>query len=699
MPANVQASGRRFDPARRRTKSLPAPKSHAPRAKPLDNSARRNSLRFLPAGPAACMFPADRKAPMRHAVLLLALLASPALSETSLKDASSGLDLFPCEMSSLSCTTLTVPLDHRANDPGKTLDITFALSFATQESKGILFYFVGGPGGSGLASAESYLAAFDPSLAETMDIVFVDQRGTGPVHGLSCPGAQARFDTAPGSLDDPEAMMATARDFVSACTSELDADALLPVVTTDQAIRDSELFRQMIGAPKVWLYGESYGTQLAQAYATQFPDAVQGVILDGVVDLNLSAEGFYRRYTLAAEALLAETLALCDTIPACAADMTVGAAQAYDDLARRVAAAPVQVPYQLADGTVSTRILTTNLLESNAFYALYSPEGRAEFLRTLAAAARGNLVPMLQLGYVNMYIDPETEMGLEDPGWFGAAYYAITCTDYDSGTGTPDERARRILDEARAFAPDAPRLLRAYYMERLACAYWPQQGAGARPAPYAGGDWPTLLLNGDHDPITPISMAWSVLDNARNAFGVFMQGGSHVIWGRGFACPDTIVQALLYDGTLPAAREQVCEQDPMAEYVPLTLTDPAQMADAFTVARAVETEIDALIPLASWDASHPAAFGCPFGGMLEAEPTDAGTDYRFAGCRFWPDLVVDGTGSDATLDDGTDALTLDLVVSGAQSGQLAYRHSRADEARSLSGTWNGRPASLPRNGP
>ena len=633
---------------------------------------------------------------MRHAFLSLALLASPALSDISLRDATSGLDLFPCELANLACTTLTVPLDHRANDPDKTLEITFALSFAVQESKGILFYYVGGPGGSGLASAESYLAAFDPSLAETMDFVFVDQRGTGPVHGLSCPGAQARFDTAPASLDDPEAALAVARDYVSDCTAELDADAFLPMVATDQAIRDSEQFRQLIGAPKVWLYGESYGTQLVQAYATQFPEAVRGVILDGVVDLSLSAEGFYRRYTLAAEALLAETFALCDALPACAADMTVAAGQAYDDLARRLALSPASVPYPLADGTVATRLLTASLLEANAFYALYSPEGRAEFLRTLAAAHRGNLVPILQLGYFNMYNDPETEIGIEDPGWFGAAYFAITCTDYDSGTGTPDERAQRILDEARALAPDAPRLLLSYYKERLACAYWPHQGIADRPAPYAGGDWPTLVLNGDRDPITPISMSWSVLDDARNAYGIFMNGGSHGIWGRGFACPDTIVQALLFDGTLPMAREQVCEQDPMAEYSPLTLTDPAQLADPFNVARAVETELAALIPLAGWDGSQPTTFGCPFGGTLEATSTDQGTDYRFAACRFWPDLGVDGTGTDAMLGESSDTLTLDLAISGAQSGQLGYRHSRADEARSLSGTWNGQPAGLPR---
>jgi hypothetical protein len=417
-----------------------------------------------------------------------------------------------------------------------------------------------------------------------------------------------------------------------------------------------------------------------------------------VVDLTLTAEGFYRRYTLAAEALLAETFALCDAQPDCARDFPGGAAAAHDDLARQAAQGAIPVAYPLADRTTTTRLLTTGFLELNAFYALYSPEGRAEYLRTLAAARRGNLVPILQLGYVNAYIDPETEIGFEDPGWYGAAYYAITCSDYDSGTGTAEERARRILDEARAFAPQAPRLLRSYYLERVACALWPHQGPDTRPAPYAGGDWPTLVLNGDRDPITPISMAYSVLDNAANAYGVFMSGGPHVIWGRGLPCPDTIVQALMYEGTLPAAREQLCQQDPMAAYQPLTLTDPAQLSDALSVARSVETELASFIPLAGWDGQHPATFGCPLGGTLSATAGDLGTDYSFAACRFWPELAMDGGGSDVTTEDGMDGLTLDLTVSGRQTGQLLYHNNRADGAVSLTGTWNGQPAGLPRSG-
>jgi pimeloyl-ACP methyl ester carboxylesterase len=635
---------------------------------------------------------------MRHTLFALACLAAPAQAQ-SLYEAASGLDLFPCAQSSLSCATLTLPLDHRANDPDRTIDITFALSFATVESRGILFFFVGGPGASGLAAAESYMSAFDESLTQYMDVVFVDQRGTGLDHGLACPLAQARFDTADLSLTDPDAAKAAARDYVSACLAELERPELLPFVASDQAIRDSEAFRQAIGAPKVWLYGESYGTQFVQAYTSAFPGAVRGVILDGVVDLSLDSRQFYTAYTVAAEAILTRTLAACADIPACARDMGRDAAQVYDDLAARLREAPLEVPFVRADGQVEARRLTSGLLESSAFYALYSPEGRAEFLHVLAAAERGNLVPLLHLGYVNAYVDPETETGLADDGWFAAAFFAITCTDYDSGTGTPDERADRILAEAAAHAPAAPRLLRSFFQERLACAYWPHQGLPSRPERYAGGDWPTLILTGDADPITPGSMAWTVLDAARNAYGVVMAGGPHVIWGRGFSCPDLIVQDLLIDGTLPLAREQRCEQDLVAEYLALTLTDPAEMADPYAVARAVETEIYRLIPLSAWDGYEPLTTGCPFGGTLTATPTYDGTDYAFFDCGFWPDLAISGTGSEihAGLDD--DGLTFTVTASGAGAGTLTYRYRAREEADSLTGLWNGQPAGVPRPTP
>lgn len=633
------------------------------------------------------------------AALFLLAASSGAVAETGLADRLMALGASPCADSDLTCLTLPMPVDRRANDPEKTVDITFAVSLATEDSKGILFYFVGGPGGSGLAAAPDYLPYIDENLTAQMDIVFVDQRGTGSVHGLDCPAAQARLDSADTSPDRPEEAIALAKAYVDGCIAELDVGDFLAHVTTDEAIADSEAFRAAIGAPKVWLYGESYGTQLVQAYATQHPDAVRGVIIDGVVDLNLSTEGFYAAYIRAGERLLGQVFAACRNLPHCADDMGGEAMAVYDRLAESLAKAPLPVDFVLADGSVAQRQMTKALLEAAAFNALYGPDGKAGFLRALAAAGRGDMVPLLLNAYGSLSIDPQTMQGEHDPAWSGAAYYAITCTDYGSGVGTPDENARAIMDEARALAPEAPRLLRSYYMERLVCAYWPHQGPEARPEPFAGGDYPTLVLNGDADPITPITMSYSVLDHARNSYGIFQKGGPHVIYGRETGCPDVTVNDVLLKATLPPAREMQCATDFVGSYTPLTLIEASAGSDPLALVRAVETEVEQSEELAIWDGEDPVTIGCNHGGTLTATPTDTGTDYAFAGCAFWPGLSVSGKGA-LTDDDGDkDGLALDLDVSGGHQGALSYRRSEAAESWYLSGRYDGKDVGTTRTYP
>jgi pimeloyl-ACP methyl ester carboxylesterase len=598
----------------------------------------------------------------------------------------------PCRVGPLTCVSVEVPVDHRAN-AGPTMKIEFAVSFASEQSKGILIYAVGGPGGSGIEVAADYLAAFDERFARNMDVVFFDQRGVGPDHGMKCPNAQAAFDLTEVSVDRPDAAIAAARIFAADCVAELKSRDLLGFVDTEQVIRDLEVFRQEIGAPKVWLYGESYGTQLVQQYATLYPSAVNGVVLDGVVDLALDLDGYYATYTAAAEKILTRVLDACTGIAACRDDMQGDAAAVFGSVAAKL---PIAVDFPLGDGTRTTRQLTAGLLEAGGFYALYGPDDRAAFLRALAAASHGQYLPLLRLAYSDLAIDPATERGEPDPTWYGAAYYAITCSDYGEGPADGEAAAREIIERAKAFAPYAPRLLRAYFSERLACAFWPKRGPKERPRPYAGGDFPTLILNGDADPITPISMSYAILDRAKNAYMVAMKNGPHVIWGRGLDCPDEIVFNLLFDGVVPESKEQVCRQDLIGRYRALTLTKAGAADDPFQVAQAVETEIDRSPQLAGWDGNDPLAIGCDFGGTLEASAAEEGKAYTFSKCAWWPNLTVDGSGT--SIDDGAEdvGLTLDLSVGGSHQGQLLYRHNTKTDAMTLSGAYDGRSVATPR---
>lgn len=617
------------------------------------------------------------------ALILCLLIAQPALAQPDLKSLLKKLGGQPCASGALTCVTLKVAKDHRANDPKATLDISFAVNLATKRSKGVLFYVVGGPGYSGLLAADSYLSAFDANLTENMDIVFFDQRGIGGASGLTCPNAQAVFDTAEMPLNDSGTAAQTAQTYVKNCLSELKAPELLAVVDTDQAIRDLEQFRLAIGAPRVWIYGESYGTQFAQQYATAFPRAIKGVILDGVVDLNLSFEGFSDRYTSSAERILARLFDACNVVAGCATDMGGSAAAAYDTLSARLKSKPARVQFPLPDGSLKPRSFSAGALESNAFYALYGPDDRASFLRALAAAAHGALVPMQRLSDANLTIDPATESEIADPSWFGAAYYAVTCSDYSDEGATPGAKVALILAQAKAFAPKAPRLLHDYYAERLVCAYWPKSGPATRPEPFAGGDYPTLVMNGTMDPITPVTMAYSVYHHVKNGSIVVMQGGPHVIWGRGFACPDKIVADLMFDGKTPDAAVQVCTQDFIGSYQ--ALTDPS--AGPLALLHGLKAEID-LSDLSGFGGGDPVSAACDFGGSITASAAKNATAYAFAACAMWPGLVIDGSGKDVP-DQG---LSLKLQVSGSHTGDLTYHTSAVTEAATLDGTYDGKPA-------
>ncbi len=632
-------------------------------------------------------------------VAALALPAGPAQAASSLADIVAKLGGKDCERAEgYSCVTVKVPYDHNSNDPQQFLEIEFAIDFAEAESKGILFYVVGGPGGSGIDAIGNYLPAYDERLTAEMDIVFFDQRGVGPDYGIDCPKANAVFDTAPLTPQQPKAAIEAARAFVESCMAETPNRDLLPWLDTEQAIRDLEAFRQAIGAPKVWLYGESYGTQFAQQYAAAFPGALDGLILDGVVDLTLDADGYYEGFARAFDGVLRRTLEGCDAIAECRADMGKPATEVYDALIARLTEGPIEVGYPLPSGAFAGRELTRTLVEAVATGWVYGPADRADFLRALAAAGHGNYVPMLRRAYSGLYIDPETLEGQSASDWYGAAYYAITCRDYgDAGQADPEKAAAAIMAKAKALEPEAPRLIRTAYAERIACAFWPQAGTAERPASFTGGGYPTFVLNTNLDPATPITNGYAVFDRIENGYMITQEGGPHVIFGRELACPDQTILAAMLDGTLPAAREQYCDTDPVAYYEPVTLLDAQDRDDPFVIARAIETEMALSPELYYWDGWDPLSVGCDYGGSIDATSTDTAYVYEFRNCAMWPQLMLNGRFTNEDTDaESSYALDATAKIDGKDRGTILYRHDLTTDTRSLGGVFDGKALSTPR---
>ena len=146
---------------------------------------------------------------------------------------------------------------------------------ASTRSADPLFLIAGGPGTSAVDLYTSSAGPFD-RVRRDRDIILVDQRGTGRSHRLDCDyGDQNLFER----IDEVEVGPANIK-----CRDELSKKSDLRMYTTSVAVRDLDAVRAVLGYERINLYGNSYGTRVAQHYARRYPKATRTLILDGVVN-------------------------------------------------------------------------------------------------------------------------------------------------------------------------------------------------------------------------------------------------------------------------------------------------------------------------------------------------------------------------------------------------------------------------------
>jgi pimeloyl-ACP methyl ester carboxylesterase len=598
----------------------------------------------------------------------------------------------PCPDSDFTCLTLTVPLDHFNPDGGATIDVVFAVLPATGERKGMFVTVTGGPGSSGLSAADDYTSAFDPSLPEHFDIVFFDQRGVGTSGGLQCVEAAATFYRTEMDTTTPEgeaALAAAAQAFALDCVQETGRADLLPYLGTRQAVEDLEDFRQAMGDERLWLYGESYGTQYAQTYAAAHPEHLAALILDGTVDLTLSGPEFYRQQAQAFSDVLTATLEACNADPGCAVQFGGDALAFYDRLADRLARSPAAFSFPLPSGGISQRSFTLSDLEAATAGELYTENSRGMLLRALAGAARDDLVPLARLVYQDLGLDPETQEPILDPTYSDATYYAVECADYDYFSGTPAERAQAYLRAGDAVDQAVPRLSSIFYGD-LPCVFWPVL-PDPRPAPLTAEGIPTFVLGATSDPATPVSNGIAVYHRLVDGYLVTTQGGPHIIFGRGDACPDNLVTAFLVKDLRPAQRESTCPGEVVTAYVPLAPVEASAFADPLEALVSADTELYYLPEYYYWDLESPTTVGCPYGGTFAFEAVDVGEQFTLSGCAFSAGFVMSGTGS---YNYDEDRFELDVAVTGPGTGNLVY--VRQGDTAGVTGEYDGQPVDLSR---
>jgi pimeloyl-ACP methyl ester carboxylesterase len=218
---------------------------------------------------------------MRYPAALLAALvssvglvlgASPAFAAAPVERASC-TTIF--DLPGAQCGTVTVPLDRSGSVPGDVKLFFERDRVRGGDSHSTIAVFPGGPGAATSVYGASFLADFGKRRGPH-DLLMLDQRGTGRSGYVDCDLALTPTYYSPPS-EDAHLLGKT----VQRCAKKLGASRGL--YTTRETVQDLEDVRAALGIDKLILYGVSYGTRDAMAYAQAYPQHVERMVLDSSV--------------------------------------------------------------------------------------------------------------------------------------------------------------------------------------------------------------------------------------------------------------------------------------------------------------------------------------------------------------------------------------------------------------------------------
>lgn len=177
--------------------------------------------------------------------------------------------------------------ENRSNPTSRRIKLSFVRFAATNPGKRApIVYLAGGPGGSGVDAARlpARFAIF-MALREGADVIAFDQRGTGWSNDIPrCPkSVELPLDEPATRASVVLALQATAAECARFWK---DAGIDLAGYNTLESAADVDALREALGAPKISLWGISYGSHLALAILKRYPARIERVALVGIEGLD-----------------------------------------------------------------------------------------------------------------------------------------------------------------------------------------------------------------------------------------------------------------------------------------------------------------------------------------------------------------------------------------------------------------------------
>lgn len=257
------------------------------------------------------------------------------------------------------------------------------LSAPQPARRGTLFY---NPGGPGIAASEYVLGAteglpnFGQSVLQNYDIIGLDPRGVGMSHPIKCdpdiynervssfPTTEEEFQ---GLIDHNMALGKSCIELTGRLINNLD---------TVNVARDLELVRRALNdKEKLNFLGRSYGSQIGATYAELFPQNINRMALDGMLDHTQSEITTLNDEATTYEMTLNQFFAWCNTTPNCALHGQ-DAAGVYDSVILSAEKQPIPTPRCISTGDYACRSdVTGEEIRSNVQNLLLFQNATAEY--------------------------------------------------------------------------------------------------------------------------------------------------------------------------------------------------------------------------------------------------------------------------------------------------------------------------------
>ncbi|HEX7644678.1 MAG TPA: alpha/beta hydrolase [Burkholderiaceae bacterium] len=408
----------------------------------------------------------------------------------------------------LRCAEIQVPLDYRHPEAAKlALHITLAPALREGARPDPVFVLAGGPGQAGsdiLALLESGMR----KLRTTRDIVFIDQRGTGLSGKLDCDDTSAIDD-----LDENGQLQLIAK-----CMQSLNKPFAL--YNTENSARDLEQIRTALGYGRINLWGGSYGTRLAQAYARLFPASARALILDGVA----APDQIIFVWGKDAQASLDATFRQCDNDPGCHAAYP-NPSQQFNGLLSRVNSGDIKLDFYHPRTAARMQMqLRPERFLQTVRTVLYSADAANRLPFLIDSADKGNWNPFVAQMYST------SDFSLEGPAV--GLMLSVTCAE-DIPRITPAIEAE---EEHNSFLAGREVKFLTRVCQTLNIPAIPYREAGTI-------DAPVLLLSGALDPVTPPRRAEAAAKRMTHAQHFVVENGGHIV--SQFGCAPRLMREFL----------------------------------------------------------------------------------------------------------------------------------------------------------